>query len=347
MSSLRSLFLVPRDREWGCRPLLLLLWEEDLTSVRTTITTGWCVCLLLKSFKKSTLIQTIKRLLSRSILCRKIERFLRRKEFFILFILFWCSWTLKAQFKLRFERVLSKRPESSTAWSSVNFACDINLSHIVSARLNFKQWDTFTELKNKEEISHCVCLEVRSCRRSFRFVQRTFFVSSAKKQFFPAIIKWALCFEHYFLPPQDWLNARRRNYSHPWSGTIKIAFGRFGNAGRLISEELIQAKLMRRLLLLFRCSWSMSNTMIEACLLQSLRLNDCVCSRSAATYILHYTVRHMTTQPADKTPRASMLLSPFSPSRCIATLITYLSQFFFANGGQREIKRWHHQTWFM
>lgn len=114
------------------------------------------------------------------------------------------------------------------------------------------------------------------------------------------------------------------------------AFGRFGNAGRLISEELIQANLMRRLLL-FRCSWSMSNTTAEACLSQSLRLNEGVCSRSAATYILHYTVRHMTTQPADKTARVSTLLSPFS--WCIATLITHLSQFFFPNGGQGEIKK--------
>lgn len=177
-----------------------------------------------------------------------------------------------------------------------------------------------------------------SCKGLYLFYQR-------KKTVFPVIIKWALCFENDFLFPQDWLNARQRNYFHPWPGTIKRAFGRFGNAGRLISEELIQANLMRRLLLLFRCSWSMSNMKIEACLSQSLRLNDCVCSRSAVTYILHYTVRHMTTQPADKTPHVWTLLSPFSC--CIATLITHLSQFFFPNGGQKEIKRWHHQTWFM
>ena len=50
--------------------------------------------------------------------------------------------------------------------------------------------------------------------------------------------------------------------------------------------------------------------MIEACLLQSLGLNDCVCSWSVIEYILYF-IRtlphtHQTTQPADKTPAASI-----------------------------------------
>lgn len=67
--------------------------------------------------------------------------------------------------------------------------------------------------------------------------------------------------------------------------------------------------------------------MIEACLLQSLGLNDCVCSWSVIEYILYF-IRtlphtHCTTQPADKTPATSISLFLH-----VFLLIAFLLSFF-------------------
>lgn len=99
--------------------------------------------------------------------------------------------------------------------------------------------------------------------------------------------------------------------------------------------------------------------MIEACLLQTLGLNDCVCSWSVIEYVLYFIKTlpntHRTTQPPDKTPAVSislilhfffLLFLSFSLScflsLCLTALIPHLSQFLSfhlmeATGRQNEV----------